>query len=84
MLAASIDDRGDGLAVDIVEPSADQPEALGCQVDDRRRDVELAVEPWFHRVLVARLHVGQVVAPEASARAPTQRRRARAGPDPFE
>ena len=62
VFAASIDNRGDGLAVDIVEPSAEQHEALRCQVHDRRRYIELAVEPWFHRMLVARLHVGQVVA----------------------
>src|ERR1700747_2068155 len=62
VFAASIDNRGDGLAVVIVEPSAEQREALGCQIHDRRRYIELAVEPWFHRMLVARLHVGQVVA----------------------
>src|SRR5260370_10152261 len=61
VLAASIDNRGDGLAVDIFEPSAEQHEALPLQIHDRRRYIELAVEPWFHHMLVARLHVGQVV-----------------------
>src|SRR5438552_3500186 len=61
VLAASIDDRGDGLALNIVEPSAKQHKALRRQVHDRRRYIDLAVEPWFHRMLVARLDVGQVV-----------------------
>jgi hypothetical protein len=62
MRTAAIDDRSDGLAVNIVEPPAEQREALRRQVHDRRCDIELAVEPWFHRMLVARLHVGEVVA----------------------
>jgi hypothetical protein len=62
MRAAPIDDRRDGLAVDVVEPSAEQREALRRQVHDGRCDIDLAVEPWFHRMLVVRLHVGEVVA----------------------
>src|SRR5256886_17625569 len=46
VFAASIDNRGDGLAVDIVEPSAEQHEALRRQIHDRRRSCELSVEPW--------------------------------------
>src|SRR5437016_9299075 len=61
MRAASVDDRSDSLAVDVVEPAAEQREALRRQVHDRRCDIDLAVEPWFHRMLVARLHVGEVV-----------------------
>jgi hypothetical protein len=61
MRAAPIDDRRDGLAVDIVEPSAEQHETLCGQVHDRRRDIDLAVEPRFHRMLVAGAHVGEVV-----------------------
>jgi len=59
--AASIDNRGDGLAVDVVKPSAEQCETLRCQVYDRRCDIDLAVEPWFDCMLVARLDVGEVV-----------------------
>src|SRR6266516_3474334 len=58
--AASIDNRGDGLAVDIIEPSAEQREALRCQIHDWWCDIDLAVEPRFHRMLVARLYVGEV------------------------
>ena len=53
MVAAPIDQRGGGLAVDVVEPAADQREALRGQVDHRRRNVELAVEPRLDVVLVA-------------------------------
>ena len=38
VLAPPIDDRGHRLAVDVVEPPADQREALRGQVDHRRRD----------------------------------------------
>jgi hypothetical protein len=41
---------------------AEKREALRRQVHDRRCDIELAVEPWFHRMLVTRLHIGKVVA----------------------
>ena len=34
--ATSVDNRGDGLAVNIVKPPADQREPLGRQVDHRR------------------------------------------------
>src|SRR6266496_3999476 len=61
MRTAPINDRSDGLAVDVVEPPTEQREALRCQVHDRRCNVHLAIEPWSHRMLVARLHVGEVV-----------------------
>src|SRR5260221_11943709 len=57
VLAASIDNRGDGLAVDIVDPSAEQHEALRCRIHDRRHYIELSFEPWFHHLLVAPRHV---------------------------
>src|SRR4029450_5687946 len=61
MRSPSIDDRSDVFAVDIVEPPTDEREALSRQVDNRRRDGDLAVKPWFHRVLVARLHISKVL-----------------------
>src|SRR5580693_3924481 len=60
MLAAAIDDRCHRLAVDVIEPAADQGKTLRGQIDDRRRDVELAVEPRLDGVLVAGFHVGQM------------------------
>src|SRR4051795_11878793 len=48
--AAPVDQRGDGLAVEIVEPAADQREALRGQVNQRRRDIKTSVEPRLHGV----------------------------------
>jgi hypothetical protein len=62
MRVAPIDNRRYGLAVNIVEPPAEQREPLRRQVHNRRCDIKLTVEPWFHRMLVARLHIGEVVA----------------------
>src|SRR5580704_16346909 len=53
VLAPVIDDRGHRLAVDVIEPAADQGKTLRGQVDDRRRNVELAVEPRLDGVLIA-------------------------------
>ncbi len=60
VLAALVDHRGHRLAIDIVEASAQQRKALRRQVDDRRRHVELAVEPRLDRMLIAGFHVHQV------------------------
>lgn len=43
VLAALIDNRRYRLAVDIIEAAAEEPETLSCQVDDRRCDVEPAI-----------------------------------------
>src|SRR5580658_8970706 len=45
VLAALIDDGGHRLAVDVIETAAEQRKTLRRQVDHRRRDVDLAVEP---------------------------------------
>ena len=60
MLAAFVDDGGDRLAIDVIETATKQRKALGSQVNNWRRDVDLTVEPWLDRVLVARFHVHQV------------------------
>ncbi len=53
VLAPLIDDRGNRLTVDIVEPAAEQRKALRGQVDDRGRDIHSAVEPRLDGMLVA-------------------------------
>src|ERR1700692_4815627 len=58
-LAPAIDDRAHRRPGDVIEPAADQGKTLRGQVDDRRRDVELAVEPRLDGVLVAGFDVGQ-------------------------
>ena len=60
VLAAAIDHGADGAGIDIIEPAADQRKALRDEVDHRRRDIELAVEPRLYRVLVGRNHVGEM------------------------
>src|SRR6516225_5023913 len=50
VLAPLIDDRGNRLTVDIVEPAAEQRKALRGQVDNRRRDIDPTVEPRLDRV----------------------------------
>ena len=84
MRSAPIDDRSDGSPANIVEPPTDQPEALRRQIHDRRRDIDLAAEPWFHGVLVARLHVGEVLALKRAHMCRDDVAEQRAGPDPFE
>ena len=61
MNAPPVDERRGRLAVNVVETATDQREALRGQVDDRRREVDAAVEPRLHRVLVGRQHVGEMV-----------------------
>src|SRR6185312_13796698 len=58
---AAIDERGDRLAVDEIEPAPDQPEPLSGEIDDRRRKIEPAVEPRLDGMPVARQHVGQMI-----------------------
>src|SRR5258705_415356 len=60
VLAASVDECGEGVAIEVIEPAAQQGEALARQLRHGRRKVEPAVEPWLHRMVVARGHVGEV------------------------
>ena len=49
-----------GLAVDIVKAAADKRKTLGGEIDNRRRHVELAVEPRLDGMLFAGFDVGQM------------------------
>src|SRR5947199_9738856 len=60
VLAPAVDEAGDGTATDHVQPAAQQREAIGREVRDRRGEVELAVEPRLHRVLVGGGDVGEM------------------------
>src|SRR5467141_197600 len=57
MLAARVDEHGDGAAVDDVEAAALQGKSFIHKIVDRRRKVQLAVEPRLHGVLVGRLNI---------------------------
>jgi hypothetical protein len=43
VLPALIDERGNGAAAEIVEPSADQREAERREIGDRRREIQLGL-----------------------------------------
>src|SRR5258708_36332739 len=60
MLAPSVAQHGNGAAVNHSEPAALQRKSLTHKVVDRRREIELAIKPRLHRVLVGRLHVLQM------------------------
>src|SRR5947209_15019446 len=47
-----IDDRRNGLAVYRIEPSAGKRKAAVGKLGHRRREGDLAVEPWFDDMLV--------------------------------
>src|ERR1700737_951895 len=57
MLAAGVDEDGDGAAVDYVQPAALQRKPFVHKIMDGRSEIDLAVEPRFYRVLIGRLHV---------------------------
>ena len=65
VLVAPVDQRGHDAVVEIVQPPSGQREAFAGQVDHRRREIDLAVEPGLHRVAVRRLHIDQVGAGSA-------------------
>src|SRR5229473_7117918 len=60
MLAPRVDEHGNGTAVNHIEPAALQRKSLTHKVVDRRSEIELAIKPRLHRVLVGRLHVLQM------------------------
>ena len=57
---ATIDDRSYRPSIDGIEPAAGQWEALARELRNRRRKVDLTVEPRLHNVLVGRLDIRQV------------------------
>src|SRR6201994_4012866 len=52
--APAIDHGTDRPRIDVIEPAADQRKTLRGEIDHRRWDVELAVEPRLDRMLVGR------------------------------
>src|SRR5260370_35988910 len=60
MLLPLVDKRGDIAMIQIVQTAADQREAFVREVYDRRSEIEFAVEPRLHGVLVGGLNVKQV------------------------
>ena len=54
MLAPLINEDSDGASVDVIEAASRKRIAGGGEIDDLRSEVEFAVKPWLHRVLIAR------------------------------
>jgi hypothetical protein len=57
MLPPLIDQRRDWPIIDVVKAPAFQFKSLCGQIFDRRREVELAIEPRLDRVLIRRWDV---------------------------
>src|SRR6202041_256491 len=60
MFAADIDQSGDRLAVHDVNAAALQRESLIAKILDRRREIQLTVEPGLHGVLIGRDNIGEM------------------------
>jgi len=60
VLAAGVDEGGDGFAAGYVEASADQWEPVVGEVADRWGEINAAVEPGFDRVLIGGLDIGEM------------------------
>src|ERR1700738_4911629 len=60
MLSASIYEDGNGPAMDNIQAPALKGKALVREITDRWREIELAVEPGFHRVLIRRHNIFKV------------------------
>jgi hypothetical protein len=57
---AAIDDRCYRVAIDKITSTADQSKAPCGKVDYRWCQIDAAIEPWFHSVLIGRQHVSQM------------------------
>jgi len=57
VLAASVDEHGNGASVDDVEAAALQRKSFIHKIVDRRSEIELAIEPRLYGVLIGRLHI---------------------------
>ena len=60
VLAAGVNEGGDGFAAGNVEASADQWKPLVGEVADGRGEINAAVEPGFDGVLIGGLDIGEM------------------------
>src|ERR1700730_11285993 len=61
MHSALIDQGRHRLAIEIIEPSADERKSFRRKVVDRRSKVQFAVKPRFHGVLIGGGNIGQMI-----------------------
>ena len=55
-VADSIFQGGDRAVLQVIKPAVHKRE-IGSELPHRRREIDVDVEPWFHRVLVGGNHV---------------------------
>lgn len=60
MFLALVDERGDITMIQIIEAAADEREAFIREITDWRSEIEFAIEPGFHGVLVGGFDVIQM------------------------
>jgi hypothetical protein len=60
VLAMLIHERRNRSAIDIVETTADERESVLREIGHRGREIQLAIEPRFDRVLIGRADVHQM------------------------
>ena len=60
MLVSVVNERGDRVAIQIIEPSANERETVGGKVAHNRREIDFTVEPRFDGVLVRRGDIDKV------------------------
>src|SRR5438477_5570768 len=61
MLAPLVNQRRHRPVIEIIKTAADQRKSFAGKVDDRRREIELGVQPGFHCVLIGGSDVSEVV-----------------------
>ena len=61
MLAPLVDQCGDRSVVEIIQATAQQRKAFATKIDNRRRKIELGIQPRFYRVLIRRRNVGKMI-----------------------
>ena len=65
MLLPTVNERGGGVAVDDIQAPAEQRETGFAELLHRRSEVELAVKPRLHRVLIGRSDIGEMTRPSS-------------------
>ena len=53
--------RGGWMVVDVIQAPAKERKSFFGQVNHRRREIQLAIEPGLHRMLIGRRDVGQMI-----------------------
>ena len=60
MLVSLIDERDNSFAVEIIEPATNKRKTARRKVVHVRREIDLAIEPRFDRVLIGRRYIDKM------------------------